>query len=178
MPPFRSEYVPQTLRAALAIIPIAFTLGRGEIGSAPSIGPHHLISLFTAVVGPVYPPARLQKQIHGWAAAPRVQPTVELRDRTDQKDKLTIELVSAAMLKQAPYPRRQYALRGSQIVPDTCDLVIKTADAGEITFPLEKLRSGAVMHAPGLSLFLDVFGDQGHVAWSGYGRGCKRGSAV
>jgi hypothetical protein len=77
LPPFRWEYVAETVRSAKATAKVLFTMGDGQVGSAPSVGSRQKVKALADFIGGDVSPSSTVV-IQGWAAAVSATPTIQL----------------------------------------------------------------------------------------------------
>jgi hypothetical protein len=158
MPPFRTEYLGETLYSSKAVAKTVFTLRDGPAGSHPSNGSLEGISYFSHLVGGVYPPNQFasSRVIQGWVAANSGTPTVRLVSHTAQKY-LSTTAVQPAPDVEAAYPNVKAVRFNLQTnCPEAdCDLVVQAPGGNNARIPLAKLVSRASFAAPSMRLMID-----------------------
>jgi hypothetical protein len=156
LPPFRREYLGETVQAGEVEAKVMFTMGDGQVGSVASVGPAEGIATFADTVGGVDLPDERQRVVQGWAAAASATPTVRLLAHTP------VPVQSSTNITPAPdvlavYPDLKairFELTTDCPVAD-CDLVLDIAGGDQPPIPLARLVHGAVIDTPQLRVYVD-----------------------
>ncbi len=163
-PPFRWEYVGETVEAAKVIGKLVFDMGGGEVGAVPSPGTANGQADFADLTGErISPPVGGVTQnvslgrVDGWVAARGDEPTLQVVARTNREVKNMIHTVPAPDVV-AVYPdlkASRFALISDCPVMD-CDLTIHSS-TDSVSVPFYRLLTkGAPIATPNLILFMDV----------------------
>lgn len=155
-PPFRWEYVGEAVTSAKAVAKQVFTLGDGQVGSAPSSGQAGGIAAFADNVGPVSPPEDVVRSVRGWAAATGEAPTVQVM-ANDTKCQSSISILPAPDV-HAKYPdlgavRFDIESPGCPVEAD--NILLEVPGRGQLLIPLAALAPGSMIETPTLRFFLD-----------------------
>jgi hypothetical protein len=160
LPPFRWEYVGQTIKASKAVAKVAFSMEDGPVGVAPSYGPRRGIAVFADTVDGVQLPQKEQMIVRGWTAAASATPTLRLVARNSEEVESSIEITPApdvfAILPNLKSVR--FELKTDCPVAE-CDLILDVTGGGESRIPLVQLIhpavNSAVIESPVLRLYVD-----------------------
>jgi hypothetical protein len=156
LPPFRREYLGETVETGKAEAKVMFTMGGGQVGSLPSVGPPQDIAIFADTVGGVYSPEKEIFVARGWTAATSAAPTVHLIAHTAVPVQSSISIMSAEDVL-AVYPDLK-AIRfelKTDCPVTACDLVVEVTGEGQSQIPLTQLVHGAAINTPELRLQVD-----------------------
>ena len=156
LPPFRREYLGETVQAGEVEAKVMFTMGDGQVGSIASIGPPEGIATFADTVGGVDLPDERVRGVQGWAAAASATPTVRLLAHTPVPVQSSISITPAPDVL-AVYPDLKairFELTTDCPVAD-CDLVLDIAGGDQPPIPLARLVHGAVIDTPQLRVYVD-----------------------
>jgi hypothetical protein len=156
LPPFRWEYVGETVQAAKLISKAMFTMGNGQVGSATSVGSADEIAIFADTVGGVYLPETVTHFVRGWIASASVTPTIHLVPHTLAHVESSLGIMAAPDVL-AVYPNLKairFELRTDCPVA-SCDLVVDVAGAGQSSIPLAQLVHSGAISIPGLQVQVD-----------------------
>jgi hypothetical protein len=168
LPPFRGEYVTETLKTSKGVARAVFKMVDGPVGSAVSVGSSEGIEMFADTVDDIYLPEKGGLVVRGWAAAASVTPTVRLAAPTAEQVGAVINLtpgidVMAAMpsLKVVRFELRPNCPMSS------CDLALDVAGSSSSRITLAQLNhpavNGAVVDTPDLKVYVDgVVGSDNH----------------
>ncbi len=140
-PPFRREYLWETVQSAKAVTRVMFTMGDGQVGSAPSVGTRQEVKSFADIVGSVYPTSN--RVIQGWAAAASETPKIQLIER-DPSYHASIDILPAQDVVAAHPDLKAMRFQLETDCPvETCDLVVE-APAGQFgKVPMSQLTPGS-----------------------------------
>lgn len=162
-PPFRWEYVGETMQAAKDIGNLVFDMGKGEVSSVPSPGSAQGLANFASLTDEyISPPAGGVGQniplgrVDGWVAASEDVPTLEVVSNSKREVQSSITLLPAIDVSRVHPKLKSTRFSLLSECPRTeCDLKIhlKTADT---LVPFEKLVRGAPVDTPALILFIDL----------------------
>ena len=158
MPPFRWEFLGETITSAEAFSTMMFTMGKGEVGSYPSFGTPPEIAIFADLTGGVAPPpwdGRVLMHVEGWAAALSSSPILDVLPHTQQVIQKSITMSPApdvtAVLPNLRSVR--FTLQSNCPIND-CDLAVKSNEE-HVSVPFRVLVHGAVVNDPSLIVYLD-----------------------
>jgi hypothetical protein len=161
LPPFRWEYMGESLQASKVIAIMTFRMVEGSIGPIPSTPPDDGLAIFTDTVDGVIPARNETIGIWGWVAAARAVPTLRLVADTSEKCDSSINILPAPDVVAA-YPTlksTRFELKTDCPVA-VCNLVLNVAGKDETRVPLsELLRSyghGPAINNPALKLYVDI----------------------
>src|SRR5271165_1737458 len=166
-PPFRREYLGETLGSAKNVAKALFTMGDGVVGSNPSLGQTREIKAYADLVRGVYPPSILVVQ--GWAAGVSGTPRVALVRRDEAP------AVSMSPLRSQDFLSASAGLRPTPFEFETdcpveaCDLAV-TEPAGRFRVSLTQLAPGTSFKSPGALLAIETFTVPGPGEYSSGGR--------
>lgn len=156
LPPFRGEYLGETVEAGKVEAKVMFTMGDGQVGSVASVGPPEGIATFADIVGDVDWPDERPRVVQGWAAAASATPTVRLLAHTPVPVQSSIS-IGPAQDVLAVYPDLK-AIR-FELTTDcpvaVCDFVVELAGGGQSPISLEQMVRGAVINTPELRVYVD-----------------------
>ena len=151
-PPFRAQYVSDTLHTVPRFLGLIFRFGEGEIAPHPSDGPANQAISFGDMVGPIEPQISAERVVSGWVTAP-TQPEITL---SGIRFSGTIDTVPAPDVR-AFYPGLEairFAL-GTDGPPTACHIVVSTQGTTILDLPLQSLSSGSRVTANGVTLWID-----------------------
>jgi hypothetical protein len=155
MPPFRWEYVGDTIKSAKVFATIVFTMGKADVGTHYSAGSPAGIANFEEITGGAALPADTSRRIEGWVAASSSTPTLSVVHHTDDAVQNSIEIfpapdVAAVMPGLKPV---RFSLE-SDCPPAQCDLSINSV-GGQVAVPFSALVHGAAVNTPSVVVYID-----------------------
>ncbi len=156
MPPFRYQYVLDTLREIPALLGIVFGMGAGNVGTEPSIGSPQALQAVSEVVGPVAPASGASLVLHGWAATAAGAPVLRISREDGAETSFTLTSGPAPDVRAA-HPDKQ-SIRfdiTTECPPVACVLIIGSEHQADVTTRLSDLLPGTVLDRPDAVLFLD-----------------------
>ncbi len=153
-PPFRREYLWETVRSGKATAKVLFTMGDGQVGSAPSFGTQQEVKSLADIVSGVYPPSN--RVIQGWAAAASETPKIQLIER-DPSYHASIDILPAQDVVAAHPDLKAMRFQLETDCPvETCDLVVE-APAGQFgKVPMAQMTPGASFNTGGALLTVET----------------------
>ncbi len=161
LPPFRWEYLGETIEASKAVAKVVFKMVDSPVGSAPSVGPAQGLAIFADTVDGLYLPEKGTIFVSGWTAAPSATPTLRLVARTPEQVESSIIFTPAPDVL-AVYPKLKsvrFQLKTDCPI-DNCDLVLDVAGSGQSRIPLVQLihpaANASVIETPGLMVYVDT----------------------
>jgi hypothetical protein len=161
LPPFRWEYLGETIEASKEIAKVVFKMVDSPVGSAPSVGPAQGLAIFADTVDGLYLPEKGTIFVSGWTAATSATPTVRLVARTPEQVESSVTFTPAPDVL-AVYPKLKsvrFQLKTDCPI-DNCDLVLDVAGSGQSRIPLVQLihpaANAGVIETPGLMLYVDT----------------------
>lgn len=160
-PPFRREYLAQSLAPAATLLRLIGTFGGGEVGSLPSEGPEAGIATFRDIAGPVAgPDVIVTRRVRGWVAGEGEAPVLSLR-RTDGLPAQAEHTVLPAPDVRAAYaPRAAWRfVLASDCAPGRCELVFQAPGAAPQTLPWSEIEALSALDRPGATLFVETVED-------------------
>jgi hypothetical protein len=159
VPPFRAEYIGQTLARVPELVRIATRIGGGDVGSPPSLGPPAQVSFFRALVGRTSPSQDARLTISGWAASPYGLPRVSITRSAGQA--LLPDIIEHPKDVEVAQPGKR-AVRFSFDVTcprAECALVVEAPGSGREARILSGVRAGPLLNTPDLTAFIDAIAD-------------------
>jgi hypothetical protein len=161
-PPFRWEYVGETLQSAKRYTGMVLDMGKGEVGVLPSVGSPQGLATFADITDEyISPPVGGTVQdfplgrVDGWVAARSDTPTLEVISYTKRQVKHSITLSPAPDVAIAHPDLKSVRFTLESDCPAMeCDLSIRTS-AGLVLVPFRSLLRGAPIDTPNLVLFID-----------------------
>jgi hypothetical protein len=148
-PVFRKHYIVDALSASRSLFALLLSLGRGQVGVAPSWGAPDQLAAMEDLVGPVNPGKQQKIFVRGWVAAKHAVPRVELLNESDGTV-AKVTYLDAADVKRA-FPEMVSArFEGSLLCEDRCK--IRVIQDGRIEVFLGK---GALVNETDIKLFID-----------------------
>jgi len=156
LPPFRWEYVEETVKSSGAVAKQVFTLGGWHVGSAPSVGSPEGIAFFADMVGAVSPPADVIRSVRGWATAIGMPPNIQLLTN-DARCQFSISTLPAPDVSAA-YPglsamRFDMEAQGCPIVAGA--IRVEEAWGNQTLIPFAALVPGSVVDTPSLRFWVE-----------------------
>ena len=159
-PPFRWEYLGESVHASKAITRVLFRMVDQPVGSDRSVGPAQGIAIFADTVGSVYLPEKDPIVVRGWAAAAVATPTLKLVANTPDDIESSISITPAPDVL-AVYPTLKsvrFELKTDCPVA-ACDLILDAAGGGQSRIPLAQVAhpasNASVLETPGQMLYVD-----------------------
>ena len=156
LPPFRWEYLAETLVAAKSVADVTFTMGKGKVGSASSIGSPEGIASFSDIVGGVYVPKSGTIAVQGWIASTTVTPAIRLVGEGQEHWESSLDILPAPDVLAA-YPMLKavrFALK-TNCPAARCSLLVDIGGAQQRSIPLSQLTGGTVLNVPDLRIQID-----------------------
>jgi hypothetical protein len=161
LPPFRWEYVKETVTDSKPIIEVMLKMSDGPITAVPpSMGPPEGIAIFADTVDDVYSPDRQSMIVRGWAAAKAAVPALHLVSPSQESSQSSIRILPAPDIFAA-YP----ALKSERFELTTdcklaqCALELEVAGREASRVPLTQIvhpaANAAVIETPTLMLYVD-----------------------
>ncbi len=162
MPPFRWEYVRETLESAKGLASMVFEMGKGEVGAVPSIGSPQGLATFADITDEnLSPPVGGSVQdfplgrATGWVAGRFELPTLKIVPYTKRELKQSItETAAPDVVAVHPDLKSVRFTIESDCPVLECDLAIESS-AGQVLVPFGKLVTGAPVNTPDLILYID-----------------------
>ena len=157
-PPFRWEYLGETVDAARSIAKFTLKMNDGRIGSAPSVGSAEQIAFFADMIGDVNMPSSGAEThiVQGWVATTSATPTILLTNHPAEGVQSSLTILEATDVI-AVYPRLKairFELKTNCPVA-ACELDVDVPGAGRSVIPLAQLVGGAPIDIPGLRIQID-----------------------
>ena len=162
MPPFRWEYVGETLHSATGLATMVLDMGKGEVGAVPSVGPPQGLASFADITNEyLSPPVGGNVQdfplgrVSGWVANGAEVPTLEVvvYTKRDVKHSISISPAPDVVAAHPDLKSIRFTIESDCPVLE-CDLAIQSSD-GQVLVPFRNLVRGAPIAKPGLILFVD-----------------------
>ena len=161
-PPFRWEYVGETLQSAKRYTSMVLDMGKGEVGAVPSVGSPQSLARFADITDEyISPPVEGTVQdlplgrVDGWVAGRSDIPTLEVISYTRREIKNSIGIAPApdVAIVHPDLKSVRFTLE-SDCPAMECDLSIRTS-AGRVLVPFRSLLHGAPVNTPNLILYID-----------------------
>ncbi len=162
-PPFRWEYIGETLESSRGLFKLVFDFGNGEVGATPSRGSAtgftNFADLTNETVAPSGEPIAQDLplgQVTGWVADRVSTPSLEVTSYTKRAVKSSITTAAASDVA-AVHPDLKavrFTLQ-SDCPAMECGLTIHS-NGGNVVVPFQKLLRGAPINTPNLILFVDT----------------------
>ncbi|MGB9233110.1 MAG: hypothetical protein WCC04_01760 [Terriglobales bacterium] len=153
-PPFRREYLWETVRSGKAVAKVLFTLGDGHVGSAPSVGGQQDIQSLADFTGSVYPTSN--RMIQGWAAAVSEAPKIKLVGLGPIYHSWIAILPAQDLVAAYPDLKVTRFQLETDCPADACDLIVQTSGRQFGEIPIARLRSGARFNTTGATLRIET----------------------
>jgi hypothetical protein len=156
LPPFRWEYVGETVKSSEAVAKELFTMGAGKVGSPPSIGPPDGLAMIGDLVGGVSSPDDVVRSVRGYAATIGQTPSLQVIPN-DAKCQFSISFVPALDVA-AMYPDLS-AVRFDMESPDcpitAGSILVEGAGDTRALIPLGEVEPQASVDAPSLRFLVE-----------------------
>ncbi len=155
-PPFRWQYVTDTLQTARAVAGIVLTLGGGNVATAHSSGNPEALAAFRDMVGPIAAEDEAVRwRIVAWAAAPGDLPDIAVRSGPGIVRTTFTERNGADVSNAFP----GYAALRFELVAECgavgCDLVVTTQGVAPLVLPLVTIATGTWVDTPAIKLYVE-----------------------
>jgi hypothetical protein len=153
-PPFRLEYIGQSIKPGLTVAEILFTLRDGPVGTHPSVGPPDLVSTFAETVGGVsMPPKRV---IQGWAASAFEAPSVQIFSPMQHDLQPPASIDSAAdVMSQHPNLKAIRFKLETRCEPNICALLLTLPDGRRAGIQLSQISEGQTLSSGSVLLQIE-----------------------
>ena len=154
-PPFRWEYLGETIQAAKPVARAALTLGDGQIGSASSMGSTEELAIFTDTVGDIHTIDGGTRLIRGWVASESDTPKIQLVPRTSQHVESSLTLLPAPDVVAAhPELKSVRFEMKTECPPGDCDVIVSTG-TGSLTILLQRILQKVGISEAGFRVQID-----------------------
>ena len=155
-PPFRWQYLSDTLRTARTVAGIVLTLGGGNVAAAHSSGNPEALAAFRDIVGPIAPEDEAtRRRIVGWAAAQGDLPDVAIRSGPGVVHPTITQRNAADVVNAFP----GYSAMRFELVADCgavgCALVVAPQGAAPLAIPLATVATGTWVNTPAVKLYVE-----------------------
>jgi hypothetical protein len=155
-PPFRAEYVGQSIGIAQGLAKAMFALRDEPVSILPSQGDPQSIAFYTRLVGPVTSTNSTlegNRVIQGWAAAASAEPTVRLIDRGhgDYPSSATILPAEEIAVQYPGFKAIRFHIE-TDCPPTACDLVVSAPGSEPGGLPLSQVAKGRLFNSKSLML--------------------------
>ena len=161
MPPFRWHYLLDSAGVAVDIGKQLIGMGRGNIGSEPSIGPRAFLLTFADTVGPIRLADTHVRYVLGSIAGTQATPELRVRGLGNQATETSIDMTPLASPALAGPGADPSAWRFSVMTDciSDCELIVSEAGHAEIFIPWTRLVRGDLPLGPDVRLFVTNAGD-------------------
>jgi hypothetical protein len=158
-PPFRREYVRETIASAAGIFRLILRFGKDSVYSGPSLGPPEEIAKFSDLIGVVSAANDGPiGEVHGWVAAPNVMPSLQAVAHSGANAATSILIMPADDVRAVFPELKSERFDLESTCPSTeCDLVVAIGDR-RVSVPFASLHHGAVVNNAGLRIYIDRSG--------------------
>ncbi len=175
-PPFRWQYLQDSVRPAGRVLWLLLTMRQGDIGSEPSVGTPAQIATFADAVGTVSPVKAVWGGISGWAAAKSGVPKIWVRAKGGESAGTTT--LSPADYVRATFPDMQpIHFDISANCMDACKLVVQAPGEPEVVKPWKDVKPGMVIDNGQVRAWVDFASVNDNAAMTGRRRALQVGIA-
>jgi hypothetical protein len=154
-PPFRWQFIEDTVLNAPRLGNILLDSGKGEIGAPPSDGPQSLLDRFADLVGPLSVATKPFVVLRGKSTTTAGLFDIFIRDRDVAPFRAEVRTMP---LTEAASPQSRQAIEfelTTDCLRPSCELVVRWA-ANERTFPVESLMAGLAVAATDMELTMSM----------------------
>lgn len=157
-PPFRREYLAQSLAPAATLLRLIGTFGGGAVGSLPSEGPEAGIATFRDIAGPVAgPDVIVTRRVKGWVSGVGEAPVLFLRRTDGLPAEAEQTMLPAPDVRAAYSPRAAWRfVLASDCAPGRCELVFQAPGAVPLALPWGEIVALSALDRPGATLFVET----------------------
>jgi hypothetical protein len=155
MPPFRGQFIEETVLNAPRLGNILLDSGKGEIGAPPSDGPQSLLDRFADLVGPLSGATQPFVVLRGKSTTAAGLFDIFIRDRDVAPFRAAVRTMP---LTETASPQSSRAIEfelTTDCLRPSCELVVRWA-ANERTFPIESLMAGLAVAATDMELTMSM----------------------
>ncbi len=156
-PPFRWEYLADTLAPAVRIARYLLSVHQSSIGSRPSFGNDADLDAFQDAAGPLSRPDPPSQRVRGWVEAFATTPTIRLVAPLGSTALSSMVLEKADDV-QAAFPGSgavRFSIE-SRCVGKPCSLKIDAPDLQEVSIAWQHLKPGMVFDNRQIRVFIDA----------------------
>ncbi len=157
IPPFRWQYIGDTLRRSGLLFRIVFTLGGGNLQRPPSQGMQPELSAFADLAGPIAAvTGPVQQRITGWVAASTGIPSVAVQAAPGVT--VTRQYILDGADVEQFYPGLKAARFEivSSCQPGRCSLVVAAPGQATVALPWSNLAVGYPINSDGEKMYLET----------------------